>query len=101
MTTKNLDIPIGDPSMQSRPKYQRVRDQLYAEIHSGRLEPGCSLPTEAKLAESMGLSRQTVRQAFAELEEDGVIIRVRGRGTFVATQQQRVAKKQSNLFAFI
>ena len=84
-----------------RPKYQRIRDHLYSEIRAGRLAPGQSLPTEARLVESLGFSRHTVRQALAELENDGVIERVQGRGTFVTTEQQRLARQQVNVFAFI
>lgn len=88
-------------SPETRHKYQRIRDHLYSQIHSGHLAPGQSLPTEAKLVESLGISRHTVRQALAELENDGVIHRVQGRGTFVTTQQQRQARQQLDVFAVI
>ncbi len=84
-----------------RPKYQRVRDQLYGEIHSGHFSPGQALPTEARLAEMLGMSRQTVRQALAQLEDEGIIERVRGRGTFVTTEQQRQSRQQIDAFALI
>lgn len=83
------------------PKYRRVRDQLYGEIRSGKLAPGQLLPTEAKLMELLGISRHTVRQALSELESDGVIERIQGRGTFVTTAQQRQAQKQLDMFALI
>ena len=100
MDIKSLDLECGGGTA-SRPKYQRVRDHLYAEILSGRLAPGLCLPTEAKLAESLGLSRQTVRQAFSALEDDGIIVRRRGLGTFVTTEQQRHSRRQLNVFAFV
>jgi len=84
-----------------RPKYQKVRDHFRAEIHSGRLAPGQSLPTEAELVKSLGLSRSTIRQAMAELENDGVINRIPGRGTFVTTSQQRKSREQLDTFALI
>jgi DNA-binding LacI/PurR family transcriptional regulator len=57
---------------------------LMVEITSGRLRPGDSLPTEHQLAEMMRVSRSTVRQSLGELEKEGIVRRVRGKGTFVA-----------------
>jgi GntR family transcriptional regulator of arabinose operon len=98
---KSTDLQSTTETDSRRPKYQRIRDHLYSEIRAGRLAPGQSLPTEARLVESLGFSRHTVRQALAELENDGVIERVQGRGTFVTTEQQRLARQQMNVFAFV
>lgn len=84
-----------------QPKYQRIRDHLYGEIRSGRFAPGQSLPTEAKLAELLGISRNTIRQALGELEEEGMVERVQGRGTFVTTEQQRQSREKLGVFALI
>lgn len=92
---------IAEWGPRSVPKYVRVRDQLHDEIRSGKLSPGQSLPAEAKLMESLGISRYTVRQALSELENDGFIERIQGRGTFVTTTQQRHAQKQLDMFAII
>jgi GntR family transcriptional regulator len=73
---KSTDLQSTTETDSRRPKYQRIRDHLYSEIRAGRLAPGQSLPTEARLVESLGFSRHTVRQALAELENDGVIERV-------------------------
>jgi GntR family transcriptional regulator of arabinose operon len=90
-----------DWGAKSIPKYARVRDQLHEQIRSGKLAPGQSLPTEAKLMEALGISRHTVRQALAELENGGFVERIQGRGTFVTTTQQRQAQKQLDMFALI
>jgi len=60
-----------------------ARDKIEEIIQNNRLVPGDRLPTETKLAQMLGVSRITVREALRLLEEDGIIIRRRGRGTFV------------------
>jgi GntR family transcriptional regulator len=62
--------------------YRQLAADLRQAVAAGRYPPGQRLPTEAELTESTGLSRQTVRRAFQELVSEGVIYRVRGRGTF-------------------
>jgi GntR family transcriptional regulator len=62
--------------------YRQLAADLRQAVAAGRYPPGQRLPTEAELVESTGLSRQTVRRAFQELVSEGVIYRVRGRGTF-------------------
>jgi GntR family transcriptional regulator, arabinose operon transcriptional repressor len=84
-----------------QPKYQQVRDHLYAEISSGRLAPGVALPTEVELCEQHGMSRNTLRQALSDLESQGLIERIQGRGTFVTNEQQRHARRQLDMFACI
>ncbi len=91
----------ANPVGKTVPKYIRVRDQLHDDIRSGRLAAGQLLPPEAKLMEVHGISRYTIRQALAELENDGFIQRIQGRGTFVTTAQQRESFKQLDTFALI
>jgi DNA-binding GntR family transcriptional regulator len=62
--------------------YRQLASDLRQAIAAGRYPAGQRLPTEAELVGSTGLSRQTVRRAFQELVTEGVIYRVRGRGTF-------------------
>jgi GntR family transcriptional regulator, arabinose operon transcriptional repressor len=86
---------------ERRPKYQRVCDHLYAELQAGRLTPGQALPPEAKLSEILGVSRNTLRQALGKLEDDGMVERVQGRGTFLTSQHQRESRKKRDAFAFL
>jgi GntR family transcriptional regulator len=62
----------------------QVADDLRAEIQSGRLRPGDKLPGEAEMAEVYGVSRDTIRRATSELSEEGLLVILHGRGTFVA-----------------
>ena len=70
------------------PGYRRLALQLTDEIQSGRYGPETALPTDTDLMEKYGLGRQTVRRAFQELVADGLVYRVRGRGTFPVGRQQ-------------
>ena len=58
--------------------YRKVAEDIKAAIAAGTYPPGSLLPSEAELAERYGLSRGTVRQAFAALRADGVIASRRG-----------------------
>jgi GntR family transcriptional regulator len=67
----------------------KVRDELAARIASGRVAPGAKLPAEPELAEELGVSRATLREALRSLEEDGFVTRTRGAGTY-ATRRPRL-----------
>jgi len=60
-----------------------ARDKIEDLIQNSALSPGDRLPTEKKLAQMLGVSRLTIREALRLLEEDGIIVRRQGEGTFV------------------
>jgi len=66
------------------PLYYQLQELLKEQIESGVWVPGDAMPSEPDLARGMGVSRVVVRQALAILHDDRQIVRVRGRGTFVA-----------------
>ncbi|RXT09128.1 GntR family transcriptional regulator [Ammoniphilus sp. CFH 90114] len=66
-----------------RPLYMRVVDKLKEEIQQERFQPGQQLPPEPRLAKSLGVSRATLREALRVLEEENVVERIHGVGTFV------------------
>ncbi len=63
--------------------WMQVADDLRAEIKSKRLAAGDKLPGEAELAELYGVSRDTIRRATEELSEEGLLVILHGRGTYV------------------
>ena len=69
--------------MTREPKYQALSERLRQMIADGMIAEGSALPTENELAARYGISRQTVRQAIAQLEQDGLVRRMRGSGTYV------------------
>ena len=66
------------------PLYYQVETVLRNKIFSGELSPAFTLPSEDALAEEYQVSRITIRQALSLLEKDGLVIRKRGKGTFVS-----------------
>jgi GntR family transcriptional regulator len=66
------------------PIYYRLEKYLRDQILSGALRPGDLVAPESQLAQQFGASRMTVRQALSRLVFDGLVVRHRGRGTFVA-----------------
>jgi len=67
-----------------RPLYVQAIDVLTEMIETGRLKPGTQLPPEDELAEKLGISRSTLREALGHLETHGLIARRQGIGTFVS-----------------
>lgn len=77
------------------PFYYQIREQLRQLIQSGQLNPGDILPTEMEICSECGVSRMTARQALTQLSNEGLVIRQRGRGTFVAAPK---ATLESSIF---
>jgi GntR family transcriptional regulator len=66
------------------PYYQQIKESVRTLIARGRLKPGDMLPTEFSLSEELGVSRLVVHRALRELVTEGLLIRQRSKGTFVA-----------------
>lgn len=81
------DLSITIDRSSPVPLYYQVAQQFECAIRSGRLEPGARLDNEIRLAERLGLSRPTLRQAIAYLVDQGLIVRKRGVGTQVVHSQ--------------
>ena len=74
-------------SRRSRPKHSMLMQQLLTLVQEIRDRGETCLPSERELGEQFGVSRVTVRNALAELEEQGQIYRVQGKGAFVSTEK--------------
>jgi GntR family transcriptional regulator len=80
---------VVDAVPEIGPAAERVRRALLDQIHAGLVTPGQRLAAERDLAQELGVSRSTVRQALAALEAAGEVQRVPGRGggTFVKSRK--------------
>lgn len=70
--------------LPSAPLYVQIRDTLRARIMDGSYPPHSQMPSEQELCVMFGVSRITVRQALGDLQKEGLIFRIHGKGTFVA-----------------
>jgi len=74
-------LPRGGP----QPLYQQIKSSILKRIDSGAWQPGERLPSENALVSELGVSRMTITRALRELSQEGLLRRVHGIGTFVAS----------------
>ena len=77
-----MRIPIDRHS--AIPLYQQIVTFLQTQIEAGAIPAETRLPASRELAESLGVSRLTVTNAYAELEAAGLVVSRAGSGTYVA-----------------
>jgi GntR family transcriptional regulator len=78
-------MPMRTVDKSSRvPYYEQLRQILESDIRTGRTAVGDQLPSEAQLCEDYEVSRTVVRQALNELSNDGLVVRYKGKGSFVS-----------------
>jgi len=78
--------------------YVQISDAIRAMIHSGELGPDSILPPSKLLCEKFGITRMTLRQAYAVLDREGLVDAQRGRGTFV--RRPRIERTLSQMIGF-
>jgi GntR family transcriptional regulator len=69
--------------MNPIPLYTQLADILREMITSGELQPRSPLPSESYLQQEQGIARGTVRTAIGILRDEGLVVTISGRGTFV------------------
>ena len=89
-----MDIIISNSAGQ--PIYEQICRQIKGAIAGGKLKPGEPLPSIRALARDLRISVITTKRAYEELERDGFICTVAGKGSFVAQQDLELAR-ESNL----
>jgi len=83
------------------PKYYQLKEYLKDAIRRGKISPGAQLPSENTLVQQFAVSRHTVRQAIGELENEGLVYREQGRGTFCAFPEKAKAGKIAVVTTYI
>lgn len=83
--------------VDSRRLYQQIADQIRALIDKGDYAPGVRLPPERELAQQLGVSRPSVREALIALEIEGSVEVRMGAGVYVCSQAQRKPQAQAGM----
>ena len=87
-----MNIQINNSS--DEPIYLQIKNQIKAQIISGDLKVGEQLPSIRFLAKEIRVSMLTAKRAFDELELDGFINSVQGKGNFVAAQNKELIREE-------
>ena len=75
-------------SRDSRPIYEQIMDNLRRLIISGGMAPGDRLPSVRELAAQLAINPNTIQRAYRELESQGYLVTLPGKGTFAAPSQE-------------
>ena len=86
-----LDIPI----------YRQLVDKIRAAVKKGELVPGQQLPTVQELAEQLSVAKGTIKRAYDELGNMGVLEKIQGRGTFICYQPANSGSRKEQAMAAI
>ena len=88
-----MDIVISNS--QSEPIYAQIETQIKAMIMQGKLKEGDTLPSMRNLAKELRISLITTKRAYEELERDGFIVTVAGKGCFVAAKNTQLVREEN------
>ena len=83
----------------ARPIYEQVKDGFCQLILSGALPPNYKLPSVRELASSLTINPNTIQRAYRELETEGYICSVPGRGSFVCQQDAALEARRTELLS--
>ena len=87
-----MDIIISNAS--NKPIYEQITAQIRNQILNGALQEGDALPSMRLLAKELRISVITTKRAYEDLEREGFIETMTGKGSFVAVKQPEVLREQ-------
>ena len=88
-----IQLNYRDP----RPIYEQVKEGLYQLMVSGALPENSRLPSVRELAVSLTINPNTIQRAYKELESEGYIVSVPGKGSFVAQGSSAMEARKAEL----
>lgn len=83
-----MDITIIISNLSNDPIYLQIIDQIKGLIFSGEIKKGDTLPSMRNLAKDLQISVITTKRAYEELEKEGFIVSLTGKGSFVSGQNK-------------
>ena len=88
---RQMDIILSNSS--GKPIYEQITDQVKEQIMTGALAAGDALPSMRLLAKELRISVITTKRAYEELEREGFLQNVPGKGCFVAPQNKELLRE--------
>ena len=89
----NMDIILSNSS--GKPIYEQIADQVKEQILAGALSAGDALPSMRVLAKELRISVITTKRAYDELEAEGFIYTLPGKGSFVAPKNTELLREEN------
>lgn len=87
-----MNLIINHTSME--PIYEQIVAQIKAEVIEGRMAAGDALPSVRAISRELKISALTVKKAYDNLEEEGLIVTVHGKGSFIAAANQELLMEE-------
>ena len=83
----------------ARPIYAQIMDGLKEQVSAGVLQPGEKLPRVRELAASLAINPNTIQRSYRQLEMEGWIVTVPGKGCFVCSDERLAEEEKRKLLA--
>lgn len=90
-----VDMKIIISNNSPVPIYEQIKNTIIDQIMTNELEENEPLPSIRHLAEDIKISVMTIKKAYDELEKEGYIVSIQGKGTFVAPKNSELIKEQA------
>lgn len=87
-----MNLIINHTSME--PIYEQIVAQIKAEVIEGRMTAGDALPSVRAFSRELKISALTVKKAYDNLEEEGLVVTVHGKGSFIAAANQELLMEE-------
>ena len=91
-----MDLIIIDYN-DKRPIYEQIIDRFQTLILNGALEPDTQIPSVRALAIELSINANTIQRAYSELERDGYIYSIKGRGNFVRADESLAQRQKEKM----
>lgn len=95
ITVKEENMKIIISNSSSVPIYEQIKNAIINQIMNDELSTDEALPSIRSLAQDIKISIMTIKKAYDELEQEGYIVSIQGKGTFVAPKNKELAQEQA------
>lgn len=87
----------------NKPMYEQIKDSIKAEIYNGKLKNNDPLPSMRQLAKDLNISMITTKRAYVDLEQEGFVYSILGKGTFIKLKNydEAVLARENELLSLV